>query len=132
MIERRSVNPNGVTTMDVIAASFEVDLVPGSSLGFATTLFLLLLVAYIAVRGTVAVGDKLTPIIWPSLAFFGVAMVAILYSQARSDGDVVRVTTETDRLSVESVPSGPTAESPSSLRTYQHDHDGLGPHTHNR
>ncbi len=36
----------------------------------------------ILVRGTVAVGGKLTPRIWPSVVFFGFLAVAILYSQA--------------------------------------------------
>lgn len=130
-------------TLEVFAVSFELDLVPGSPLSFATTAFVLLLISYILVRGTVAVGDKLTPMIWPTLALFGFAVVAILYSQA-NDGDVVRFSAETDRLSVEpqsssdadSEEGGAVQDSFFQTRPEAHDHDhetdhvGFAEHTH--
>lgn len=116
--------------MDAFAVSFDVDLVPDSALAFSTTLFVLLLLSYIFVRGTVAVGDKLTPRIWPSMAFFAVAMVAILYSQARDEGEVVRFSAETDRVSVEVQQDGAVQDSFSHSGPVVHDHDGYGPHTH--
>ncbi len=129
--------------MTLLAASFEVDLAPGSAIGLASTLFLLFLAAYVVVRGTVAVGDKLTPLIWPTMAFFGIALLAIAYSSARDDGnDVVRVSVEADRLAVEPGRSDSGSQLPQGGQSgsdgdtfrhslpFEHSHDGGADHSH--
>ena len=120
--------------MQVVAASFEVDLRPESNLGFVVTLLIIVVVAYAFVAGASSVGATLAPKLSSAVTLLGIAVLLVLWSQARDDDtDRVRFTVETDRLAVDSGAGDPGSGSAADGQpffTHQHDSDARPTHSH--
>lgn len=57
----------------------------GSTEGTIIVILVVALLAYALVRGTVSIGDKLTPMLWSLVTFFAFLLIVIAVGRAQDD-----------------------------------------------
>ncbi len=127
--------------MDIFAISLELSLGGDwSALKFFGVLLAVVYFLFTIFAGLKSASHRLVNILWPATLGVVALIGLVLLFQVRDSGDdTVRLSAETDSLSVETDQSDLEAESGqddsgtgsfSHSRSYEHDHDGIGPHTH--